>query len=164
MERNERPPRLGRETALTEWICVETLLAILFVAILVAASAGEASTPKFKLEVQFPNSGTDMHLLGIGQPDTSGHPEVGVGTGPLGPWSEEHYVVTEFEVLSISQRSVGLRLRLKRFDRLLKADQAMHILETDKVPWHTINYVPGERVSIPMENGQPVLLSGAVVD
>jgi len=53
---------------------------------------------------------------------------------------------------------------LKRFDRLLTADQAMHILETDKVSWHTINYVPGERVSIPMENGQPVLLSGSVVD
>lgn len=39
----------------------------------------------------------------------------------------------------------------------------MHILEADKVSWHTINYVPGKRVSIPMENGQPVLLSGSVV-
>ena len=105
-----------------------------------------------------------MHLLGIGQPDTSGHPEVRVGTGPQGSWSEEHYVVTEFEVLRIRQHSVGLRFRLKRFDRLLNADQAMHILEADKVSWHTINYVPGKRVSIPMENGQPVLLSGSVVD
>lgn len=164
MEPNERLPRLGRETALTEWICVERLVAILFAAILVAASAGGASTPKFKLEVQFPNSGTEMHLLGIGQPDTSGHTEVRVGTGLQGPWSEEHYVVTEFEVLSISQHSVGLRFRLKRFDRLLNADQAMHILEADKVSWHTISYVPGERVSIPMVNGQPVQLSGSVVD
>jgi len=164
MKPNERQPRLGRGTALTKWICVETLVAILFVAILVAASLGGASTPKFKLEVQFPNGSTEMHLLGIGQPDTSGQPEVRAGTGPQGPWSEEHYVVTEFEVLSISQHSVGLRFRLKRFDRLLTADQAMHILETDKVSWHTINYVPGERVSIPMENGQPVLLSGSVVD
>jgi hypothetical protein len=164
MEPNEKQPRLGRETAQTEWICVERLAAILFVAILIAASAGGASTPKFKLEVQFPNSGTEMHLLGIGQPDTSGHPEVRVGTGIQGPWSEEHYVVTEFEVLSIRQHSVGLRFRLKRFDRLLSADQAMHILEADRVSWHTINYVPGKRVSIPMENGQPVLLSGSVVD
>jgi len=163
MSSNKRQPRLGRDTALTEWICVERLLAILFVAILVAASAGVASTPKFKLEVQFPNGGTEMHLLGIGQPDTSGHPEVRVGTGPQGPWSDEHYVVTEFEVLSISQHSVGLRFRLKRFDRLLNTDQAMHILEADKVSWHTINYVPGKRVSIPVENGQPVLLSGSVV-
>jgi len=164
MKPNERQPRLGRETALTEWICVERLVAILFVAILVSASAGVASTPKFKLEVEFPNSGTEMHLLAIGQPDTSGHPEVRVGTGPQGPWSEEHYVVTEFEVLSIRKHSVGLRFRLKRFDRLLSADQAMHILEADKVSWHTINYVPGERVSIPMGNGQPVLLSGSVVE
>jgi hypothetical protein len=140
------------------------LVAILLVAILVAASAVRACTPKFKLEVQFPNSGTEMHLLGIGQPDTSGHPEVRVGTGPQGPWSEEHYIVTEFEVLSIRPHSVGLRFRWKRFDRLLNADQAMHILEADKVSWHTINYVPGRRVSIPMENGQPVLLDGAVVD
>ena len=153
MEPNERLPRLGRARALTEWISVERLVAILFAAILVAASAGEASTPKFKLEVQFPNGGTEMHLLGIGQPDTSGHTEVRVGTGLQGPWSEEHYVVTEFEVLSISQHLVGLRFRLKRFDRLLNADQPMHILEADKVSWHTINYIPGERISIPMENG-----------
>jgi hypothetical protein len=164
MGSNERQPRLGQDTALTEWICVERLLAILFVAILVAASAGVASTPKFKLEVQFSNSGTEMQLLGIGQPATSGHPEVRVGTGPQGPWSDEHYVVTEFEVLSIRQHSVGLRFRLKRFERLLTADQAMHILQADKVSWHTINYVPGTRVSIPMENGQPVVLSGSVVD
>jgi len=163
MELNERQPRLGRETALTEWICVARLVAILFAATLVAASAGGASTPKFKLEVQFPNSGTEMHLLGIGQPDTSGHPEVRVGTGRQGPWSEEHYVVTEFEVLSIREDSVVLRYRLKRFDRLLNADQAVHILEADKVSWHTINYVPGKRVSIPMENGQPVLVSGSIV-
>jgi hypothetical protein len=110
---------LGRDTMLAEWICVERLVAILFVAILVAASAGVASTPKFKLEVRFPNSGTEMHLMDIGQPDTSGHPQVRVGTGPQGPWSDEHYVVTEFEVLSIRQHSVGLRFRLKRFDRLL---------------------------------------------
>src|SRR6476660_2443801 len=122
MSPNERQPRRGWETTLTEWSCVERFVAILFIAILVAASAGGASTPKFKLEVQFPNSGTEMHLLGIGQPDTSGHPEVRVGTEPQGPWSEEHYVVTEFEVLSIRQHSVGLRFRLKRFDRLLNAD------------------------------------------
>jgi hypothetical protein len=164
MEPNERQPRLGRETTLTEWIRVERLVAILFVAIMVAASAGCASTPKFKLELQFPNGGSEMHLLGIGQPDTSGHPEVRSGTGTQGPWSEEHYVVTEFEVLSIHYHSVGLRFRLKHFDRLLNADQAMHILEADKVSWHTINYVPGKRISIPMENGQPVLLSGSVVD
>lgn len=142
---------------------------LLFLSIIVIGGSAfvrplQSSTPKFKLEVQFPNSGTEMHLLGIGQPDTSGHPEVRVGTGPQGPWSEEHYVVTEFEVLSIRQRSVGLRFRLKRFDRLLNADQAMHILEADKVSWQTINYVPGKRVSIPMENGQPVLLSGSVVE
>jgi hypothetical protein len=164
MEPNERQARLGREAALTEWICVERLVAILFVAILVAGCAGRVSTPKFKLEVQFPNSGTEMGLLGIGQPARSGHPEVRAGTWPQGPWSEEHYVVTEFEVLSIHQHSVGLRFRLKRFDRLLNADQAMHILEADKVSWHTINYVPGEGVSIPMENGQPVLLSGSVLE
>ena len=69
---------------------------------------GRASTPKFKLELQFPNGSSEMHLLGIGQPDTSGHPEVRVGTGPQGPWSEEHFVVTEFEVLSIRHDSVGL--------------------------------------------------------
>jgi hypothetical protein len=65
--------------------------------------------------------------------------------------------------MSIGQHSVGLRFRLKRFDRLLNSDQALHILETDKAPWHMINYIPGKRVSIPMENGQPVLLSGSVV-
>lgn len=164
MKPNEGQPRRGLETTLTEWIRVERLVAILFVAIMVAASAGCASTPKFKLELQFPNGGSEMHLLGIGQPDTSGHPEVRSGTGPQGPWSEEHFVVTEFEVLSIRYHSVGLRFRLKRFDRLLNADQAMHILEADKVPWQMINYVPGKRVSIPMENGQPVLLSGSVID
>lgn len=164
MEPNEKQPRLGRETALIEWIWVESLVAILFVATLVAGCVGVASTPKFKLEVQFPESGTEMHLLGIGQPDTSGHPEIHVGTGPQGPWSDEHYVVTEFEVLSIRQHSVGLRFRLKRFDRRLTVDQAMHILEADKVSWHTINYVPGQRVSIPMEDGQPVLLVGSVVE
>jgi hypothetical protein len=164
MERIERQPRPGRETALTRWICVETLVAILFVAILAGACVGGASTPEFKLEVQFPDGGTDMHLLGIGQPDTSGHPEVRAGTGPHGPWSEEHYVVTEFEVLTIRQHSVALRFRLKRFDRLRDPDQAMHILDADRVSWHTINYLPGERASIPMENGQPVLLIGSVVD
>lgn len=163
MEPNEGQSRFGGEMALTEWIRIERLVAILFVAIMVAASAGGASTPKFKLEVQFPNGGTEMHLLGIGQPDTSGHPEVRTGAGPEGPWSEEHFVVTEFAVLSIGQHSVGLRFRLKRFDRLLNSDQALHILEADKVPWHMINYIPGKRVSIPMENGQPVLLSGSVV-
>ena len=126
--------------------------------------AGRASTPKFKLELQFPNGSSEMHLLGIGQPDTSGHSEVRVGTGPQGPWSEEHYVVTQFEVLSIFQHSVGLRFRCKRFDRLLTADQAMHILEKDNVSWQTIKYVPGKTVRIPMENGQPLLLSGSVVD
>lgn len=164
MSSRETQPRLSRDTAPTEWLCVESLIAILFVAILVSASAGVGSTPKFKLEVQFPNGGTEMHLFGIGQPDTSGHPEVRVGTGPQGPWSDEHIVVTEFEVLSIRQHSVGLRFRLKRFDRLLTVDQAMHILGTEKVAWHTIEYVPGTRVSVPMENGQPVLLSGSVVD
>jgi hypothetical protein len=164
MKPNEGQLRRGGETTLTEWIRVERLVAILFVAIMVATSAGCASTPKFKLELQFPNGGTDMHLLGIGQPDTSGHPEVRTGTGPQGPWSEEHFVVTEFEVLSIRHDSVGLRFRLERFDRLLNADQAMHILEADKVPWQMINYVPGRRVSVPVKNGQPVLLSGSVVD
>jgi hypothetical protein len=159
MQLTKRQPRLGRETPLTEWMRVEGLLVILFVAVMVAASARGASTPKFKLEVQFPNGGTEMQL-----PDTSGHPEVRTGAGPQGPWSEEHYFVTEFEVLSIRQHSVGLRFRLKRFDRLLNADQAMHILEADKVSWQTINYVPGKRVSIPMENGQLVLLSGSVVE
>jgi len=164
MKPNEGQPRRGLETTLTEWICVERLVAILFVAIMVAASAVGASTPKFKLELQYPNGGSEMHLLCIGQPDTSGHPEVRAGTGTQGPWSEEHFVVTEFEVLSIRYHSVGLRFRLKRFDRLLNADQAMHILDTDKVPWQMINYVPGKRVSIPMKNGQPVQLSGSVVD
>jgi hypothetical protein len=84
MSSNEKQPRLGRDTTLAEWICVERLVAMLFAAILVTASAGVASTPKFKLEVQFPNSGTEMHLMGIGQPDTSGHPEVRVGTGLRG--------------------------------------------------------------------------------
>lgn len=162
MKPNNGRSRPGRET-LTDRIRIERLVAILFVAIVVAASAGRASTAKFKLEVQFPNGGTEMHLLGIGQPDTSGHPEVRVGTGPQGPWSEEHYVVTEFEVLSIRHDSIGLRFRLKRFDRLLNSEQAMHILEADKVAWQTINYVPGERVKIPMTNGQPVLLNGSIV-
>lgn len=164
MSSNEKQPRLGRDTTLPKRICVERLVAILFVAILVAASAVVASTPKFRLEVPFPNSDTEMHLMGIGQPATSGHSEVRVGAGPQGPWSDEHYVVTEFEVLSIRQHSVGLRFRLKRFDRLLNVDQAMHALEADKVSWHTINYVPGTGVSVPMENGQPVMLSGSVVD
>jgi hypothetical protein len=164
MKPNERRPRLGRETTQTEGIRVEMLVAILVVAIMVAASAKGASAPKFKLEVQFPNGGTEMHLLGIGQPDTSGHSELRAGSGPQGPWSEEHFVVTEFEVLSIHNQSVGLRFRLKRFDRVLNSDQAMHILEADKVSWHTINYVPGKRVSIPVENGQPVQLSGSIVD
>jgi hypothetical protein len=164
MKPNEGQSRRGLETTLTEWIRVKGLVAILFVAMIVAASAGGASTPKFKLEVQFPTGGSDMHLLDIGQPDTSGHPEVRAGTGTQGPWSEEHFVVTEFEVLSIRYHSVRLQFRLKRFDRLLNADEAMHILDADKVPWQTINYVPGKRVSIPMKNGQQVLLSGSVVD
>jgi hypothetical protein len=45
---------------------------------------------------------------------------------------------------------------------LLNSDQAMHILGADKVPWHTITYVPGKRVSIPVENGQAVLLNGSI--
>jgi hypothetical protein len=53
---------------------------------------------------------------------------------------------------------------LKRFDRLLDADQAVHTPEEDKSVWHTISYVPGKRVSIAIENGQPVLMSGSVVD
>lgn len=162
MKPNKGQPRPGQEK-LTDGTRVEGLVAILFVAIMVAASAGRATTPKFKLELQFPNGSTEMHLLGIGQPDTSGHPEVRVGTGPQGPWSEEHYVVTEFEVLSIRHNSIGLRFRFKRFDRLLNSDQAMHILEADKVVWQTVNYVPGERVKIPMTNGQSVLLSGSIV-
>jgi hypothetical protein len=149
---------------LTEWIRIGRLVAILFFAIMAAASVGGAPTPKFKLEVQYPNGGTEMRLLDIGQPNTSGHPELRTGAGPQGPWSEEHYVVTEFEVLSIHHHSVGLRFRLKRFDRLLNSDQALHILEVEKVSWHMINYVPGKRVSIPVENGQPVLVSGSVVD
>lgn len=162
MEPNEGQRRFGRKTALRGWIRIERLVAILFVPIMVAASAGCASTSEFKLEVQFPDGGTDMHLLGIGEPATSAHPEVRAGVGPQGPWSEEHLIVTEFEVLSIGQNSVGLRFRLKRFDRLLSSDQALHILEADKVPWHMISYIPGKRVSVPMEDGQPVLLSGSV--
>ena len=161
MKPNKGQPRPGQEK-LTDRTRVEGLAAILFVAIMVAASAGSASTPKFKLELQFSSGGTELHLLGVGQPDMSGHPEVRVGTGPQGPWSEEHYVVTEFEVLSIRHDSIGLRFRFKRFDRLLTSDQAMHIREADKVVWQTVNYVPGERVKIPMTNGQPVLLSGLI--
>jgi len=164
MEPNEEKPRLGRKRAPTELTRVERLVVILFVAIMVATSAEGAPTPRFKLEVQFQNGGTEMHLLDIGQPDTSGHPEVRAGAGPQGPWSEEHYVVTEFEVLSTGRHSVGLRFRLKRFDRLLNSDQAMLVLDADKVSWHTINYVPGKRVRIPVENGQPVLLNGSIVD
>ena len=84
MEPNKRQPRLSLETAPIEWICVERLVAILFVAILIAASAAWASTPKLKFEVQFPNSGTEMHLLGIGQPDTSGTPKFGLVRGLRG--------------------------------------------------------------------------------
>jgi hypothetical protein len=164
MESNEGQPRSGRKTPLAEWINVERLAATLFVAIMVTALAGGAPTPKFKFELQFPNGGSEVHLLGIGQPDTSGYPEVSAGTGPQGPWSEEHFVVTEFKVLSIRHHSVGLRFRLKRFDRLLDSDQAMHILEADKVSWQRINYVPGKKVSIPMESGEPLLLSGSVMD
>ena len=164
MEPKEKQPRLGRGPALSECMWADGLVAILLVAVLIAASAGGAASRKFKLEIQYADGGTEMHLLGIGEPDTSGHPEVKVGTGPQGPWSEEHFVVTEFEVVSIRQHAVGLRFRLKRFDRLLHADQIMHILEADKVSWRTINYVPGKRVSIPVENGQPVLMSGSVVD
>jgi len=164
MKPNEGQTRRGRETTLTEWIRIERSIAILFLAVMVVTCAGGAPTPRFKLEVQYQNGGTEMHLLGIGQPDTSGHPEVRTGAGPQGPWAEEHFVVTEFEVLSIRHHSVGLRFRLKRFDRLLNTDQAMHILEADKVPWHTITYVLVKRVSIPVENGQAVLLSGSIVD
>ena len=116
---------------------------------MVATSAGGAPTSRFKLEVQFPNGGTEMHLLDIGHPSTSDRPELRTGAGPRGPWSEEHYVVTEFEALSIGHHN---------------SDQAMPTLEADKVPWHTINYVPGKRVRIPVENGQPMLLNGSIVD
>src|SRR6201987_4708202 len=104
MKPNKGQPRPGQEK-LTDRTRIGRLVTILFVAIMVAASAGRASTPKFKLELQFPNGGTELHLLAVGQPDMSGHPEVRVGTGPQGPWSEEHYVVTEFEVLSIRHDS-----------------------------------------------------------
>src|SRR5262249_5691564 len=108
MEPKEKQPRLGRESALSECMWAEWLIAILLVAVWLAASAGGAPSPKFKLEIQYANGGTEMHLLGIGQPDTSGHPEVRVGTGPQGSWSEEHFVVTGFEVMSIRQHAVGL--------------------------------------------------------
>ena len=148
--------------ALTGWVRIERSLAMLFVAIILAASVIGAPTARFKLEVQYPNGGSEMHLLSIGRPDTSGHSEVRAGAGPQGAWSEVHLVVTEFEVLSIGQRSVSLRFRSKRFDRQLNAEQALRILEADKVPWHMIRYIPGTKVSVPVENGQPLLLSGSV--
>src|ERR1700730_6182547 len=123
MEANERQAQLGRGAVRTEWMRFEKLVAILLV---LAASARGASTPRFKLEVQFPNGVSETQLLDIGRPATSGHPEVRVGTGPQGSWSEEHYVVTEFEVLSIGHHSVGLRFRVKRFDRLMNPEQATH--------------------------------------
>jgi hypothetical protein len=154
---------IGGKVVRTGWMRIDRLVAILFVATMVTAYVIGAPSSNFKLEAQFPNGGTEMHLLTVGKAAMSSHTEVRAGTGPEGPWSEEHVVVTEFKVVSINRHSVDLRFRLKRYDGHLSLEQTSNILEAEKVSWHMIRYIPGKRVSVPMENGQPVELSGSVV-
>lgn len=143
-------------------------IAVISLVILVAVISAELlacnrAAPGFRLDLQFPNGSREMHLLTVGHRNTSGSPQISAGTGPQGPWTRMSEVVSEFEVLSIRNNSVDFRFRLKSFSRLLNSGEAMGMLDAEKMPWQTITYAPGQLVSISVESGDPVLLSGSVV-
>jgi hypothetical protein len=126
------------------------------------ARAQETAAPRIRLELEHPNGGREVELLEIRQPTESGFSGVSAGGGPGGAWVEPWYVISQFEVLSIGHHSAVLRFRSSRFKGSLSS-QTAHQLDRDKVPWQTTTYVPGQRVRISLEVGQPVIMSGSVV-
>jgi hypothetical protein len=65
------------------------------------------------------------------------------------------------QALSISDHAVVLRVQFKYFSRYVDRDQVAKELEN--VAPREITYVPEQPISIPVEGGEPVLLSGHIV-
>jgi hypothetical protein len=88
-------------------------------------------------------------VLEKGKPDLSWWESRGKGVGSL------------IEALSIHNDAVVLSIRLKHFEHHLDLDQLRQ--EMKKVKPQLITYVPGQQVSVPVEGGGSILMSGSVV-
>jgi hypothetical protein len=150
--------------ALGRYVRVPRMALVGCAALLVLISAGWLRTiaqprtvTKFDLTmrstVTYPDGSrsgtTNSPVLEKGKPDLSWSESGGKGLGSL------------IEALSIRNDAVVLSIRLKHFDRHLDLDQLRQ--EMKKVKPQLITYVPGQQVSVPVEGGGSILMSGSVV-
>jgi hypothetical protein len=150
--------------ALGRYVRVPRIALVACAALLVLISAGWLRTiaqprtvTKFELtmrsSVTDPNGNrsgtTSSPVLEKGKPDLSWSESGGQGLGSL------------IEALSIRSDAVVLSVRLKHFDHHLDLDQLRQ--EMKSVKPQLITYVPGQQVSVPVEGGGSILMSGSVV-
>jgi hypothetical protein len=150
--------------ALSRYVRVPRMALAACAALLVLISAGwlrtiaeTRTTTKFDLTVRssvtYPDGrgsdSTSSSLLEKGKPALSWSESGGKGLGSL------------IEVLSIRDGAVALNVRLKHFDHHLDLDELRP--EMKKVKPQSIVLAPGQQVSVPVEGGGSVLMSGSVV-
>jgi hypothetical protein len=134
-------------------------------------SAQTAPISQFKLELSFPNGGKTMSLLDLHRVATSGWTETYARVDQAGKSVYRAFVVSEFEVMSLRADSVVLRFRLRRFEGIGGPDELIkqlgvgdikEVMDTAKVPFRTMAYIPGELDEIPFD-GAMVKVTGSVV-
>jgi hypothetical protein len=148
-------PRSDWRHAWSKSVRIPRVAAVVFLLALAAATVGwvhtaaqNKETLAFWCDIQTPISKG-------GSPIEAGGPDTEIG------FNGDEGFAYKVEALSISDHLVVLRIRFKYFSKRIDSDQIRK--ELDSVTPQEITYIPGQQISIPVEGGAPVLLSGHVV-
>lgn len=150
-------PRSGWRQAWGKSVRIPRIAAALFLFALAVVTAGWVHTAaqaketlSFWCDIQVPR----VHAVGTPL-DVGAPPDINIA------FNGDRGFASRVEALSISDHAVLLRVQFKYFSRFVDRDQVMKELES--VAPREITYVPGQQLSIPVEDGEPVQLSGHIV-
>ena len=150
-------PRSGWRQAWSKSVRIPRVAAVVFLLALAVATAGwvhtaaqERETISFWCDIAIPRVSSGGSLIDVGAP-----PDI------TSAFNGDRGFASRVEALSIHDHAVVLRVQFKYFARRVDSDQVAKELE-GVVP-REITYVPGQQISIPVDGGDPVLLSGHIV-
>jgi hypothetical protein len=154
------PPRSGWRRTWSKSVRVPRVAAVVFVFALAAATAGWVHTAAQNKENLAFWYDTKLES-GAVRGSSGSRVEIGDPPDISTLFSGDQGFASRVEALSIHDHAVVLRVQFKYFSRRVDPDQVEKELE--KVAPREITYVPGQQLSIPVEGGGPVLLSGHIV-
>jgi hypothetical protein len=150
-------PRSGWHQAWSKSVRIPRVAAVVFLLALAVATAGwvhsaaqEKETISFWCDIAIPRVSSGGSLIDVGAP-----PDI------TSAFNGDRGFASRVEALSIHDHAVVLRVQFKYFARRVDSDRVAKEL-AGVVP-REITYVPGQQLSIAVEGGEPVLLSGHVV-